>query len=75
MTRLSPRELPLLKLDAPLTCSSCGHKFEGHWVEGDETADQQCPACGHVAEATWPGFPREPRTVVVRAGDRAHDAA
>jgi hypothetical protein len=66
---------PLLRLGAPLTCASCGHRFEGHWIEGRETADQQCEACGHVTEATWPGFPREPRTVIVRAGDRDHHAA
>lgn len=64
-----PRELPLLKLDAPLICASCGHEFEGHWTEGHETADQPCPACGHVCEATWPGFPYEPQMVIVGEHD------
>jgi hypothetical protein len=60
-----PRTYYPLKLAAPLTCPSCGREFMGHWIEDRETADQQCPACGHVFEATWPGFPFEPETVIV----------
>jgi hypothetical protein len=60
-----PREYYPLRLGAPLTCPSCGHEFEGKWIEDDETADQRCEACCHVFEATWPGFPFEPETVII----------
>ncbi len=58
-----------IRLAAPLTCPSCGHKVTGRWLEGQETAAQQCGTCGHIFEATWPGFTFEPETVIVDAGD------
>ncbi len=60
-----------LRYTAPLTCTTCGREFGGLWV-GERTGPQHCPY-GHVFTATWPGFPIEPETVIVRpsGGDDA----
>jgi hypothetical protein len=69
---VSPAPAPI-RYTAPLTCPKCNSKVTGHWLSSHKTADQRCGACGHLFEATWPGFPVEPETVIIRQehGDEA----
>lgn len=43
-----------------------GHEFRGEWYDSKRAA-LTCPVCAVIFEATWPGFPAEPETVVITA--------